>query len=121
LRLPSRIERFGTEFDKADELFFDQVVEVATGKEKLREAARANTLDNFSLVFNSMLEGMFIERMEGNEEIFAKLMNNDRFREAAANGLVKRVYDSIVGANTTSNDPDDDPNTDDPGPMVNRE
>ena len=90
-------ERFGTEFDKADELFFDQVVEVATGKEKLREAARANTLDNFSLVFNSMLEGMFIERMEGNEEIFAKLMNDDRFRQAAAHGLVKRVYDSIMG------------------------
>ncbi|AML50181.1 type I restriction endonuclease subunit R [Falsihalocynthiibacter arcticus] len=114
-------ERFGTEFNKADELFFDQVVEMATRKQKLREAARANTLDNFSLVFNSMLEGMFIERMEGNEEIFAKLMNDDRFREAAANGLVKRVYDSIVTVNSSSDDPDNDPDTDDPGPMVNSE
>ncbi|MCY4462096.1 MAG: hypothetical protein OXC26_17165 [Albidovulum sp.] len=95
-------ERFGTEFDKADELFFDQVVEVATGKEKLREAARANTLDNFFLVLNFMLEGMFIERMEDNEEIIAKLMNDDRFREASANGLVKRVYDSIMGQQSSS-------------------
>ncbi len=91
-------ERFGTDFTKADELFFDQVVEVATGKEKLREAARANTLENFKLVFNAMLEGMFIERMEGNEEIFVKLMNDDQFRQVAADGLVKRVYETLVGA-----------------------
>jgi type I restriction enzyme R subunit len=109
-------ERFGTEFDKADELFFDQVVEVATGKDKLREAAQANTLDNFSLVFESMLEGMFIERMEGNEAIFAKLMDDDRFREAAANGLVRRVYETIRSRSDGDTGEDDD--TDDPGPMV---
>lgn len=111
-------ERFGTDFNKADELFFDQVVEVATGKERLQEAARANTLDNFALVFNSMLESMFIERMDGNEEIFAKLMNDDGFRQAAANGLVKRVYDAII---ERSKDPDEGPDTDDPGPMIDED
>lgn len=109
-------ERFGTDFTKADELFFDQVVEVATGKERLREAARANTLDNFALVFNSMLEGMFIERMDGNEQIFAKLMNDDRFRQAAADGLVKRVYDTIIARTNQSSDQGGGPDTDDPGP-----
>ncbi len=39
---------------------------------------------------------MLIERMEGNEEIFAKLMNDDRFRQAASDGIVKRVYDGIL-------------------------
>ncbi|MBX5197522.1 type I restriction endonuclease subunit R [Rhizobium sp. NZLR10] len=109
LLVDSLNERFGTDFNKADELFFDQVVEVATGKGRLRDAARANTLENFSLVFNTMLEGMFIERMDGNEEIFAKLMNDDRFRQAAADGLVKRVYDTLNDRNKRSGDPGEAP------------
>jgi len=88
-------ERFGTDFTKADELFFDQVVETATANEKLQEAARANTLENFSYVFDKMLETLFIDRMEGNEEIFTKLMNDDNFRQLAATHLVKRVYQDI--------------------------
>ncbi len=30
-------------------------------------------MENFSDVFNKMLEGLFIDRMEGNEEIFGRL------------------------------------------------
>ncbi len=88
-------ERFGTDFTKADELFFDQVVETATANEKLKEAAKANTLENFSYVFDKMLETLFIDRMEGNEEIFTKLMNDNQFRQLAATHLVKRVYQDI--------------------------
>jgi type I restriction enzyme R subunit len=88
-------ERFGTEFNKADELFFDQVTEAAILNDKLREAAKANTLQNFNPVFEKMLEGLFIERMEGNEEIFTKLMNDDKFRDIAAGYLVKEVYNKI--------------------------
>lgn len=94
-------ERFGTDFTKADELFFDQVVEVATGKEKLREAARANTLENFRLVFENMVEGIFIERMDGNEEIFSKLMNDPEFRKAAAEHLGKQVFDNLQDDKST--------------------
>jgi len=88
-------DRFGTEFNKADELFFDQVAEAAMANEKLREAAKANSLANFNPVFEKMLEGLFIERMEGNEEIFTKLMNDDQFRNIAAGYLVKEVYGQI--------------------------
>jgi type I restriction enzyme R subunit len=42
-----------------------------------------------------MLETLFIDRMEGNEEIFTKLMNDDNFRQLAATHLVKRVYQDI--------------------------
>jgi type I restriction enzyme R subunit len=90
-------ERFGTDFTKADELFFDQVAEAAILNERLQDAAKANSLENFNLVFEKMLEGLFIERMEGNEEIFAKLMNDATFRNMAAGHLVKEVYDRIRG------------------------
>ncbi len=86
-------ERFGTDFTKADELFFDQIAETASLNTKIQEVARANSLENFTLVFEKMLEGLFIERMEGNEDIFVKLMNDPQFHQIAAGYLVKEVYD----------------------------
>lgn len=88
-------ERFGTDFTKADELFFDQVAEAAILNERLQDAAKVNSLENFNLVFEKMLEGLFIERMEGNEEIFAKVMNDQTFRNMAAGHLVRQVYEKI--------------------------
>ena len=53
-------------------------------------------------VFNKMLEGLFIERMEGNEEIFAKVMNDDKFRDVAKDHLLKQVYDKLRQENNES-------------------
>jgi len=46
-------------------------------------------------VLDKALEGLFIDRMEGNEEIFAKLMNDDEFRGVAAKHLLRQGYDQI--------------------------
>jgi len=88
-------ERFGTQFTPADQLFFDQIRETALSNDTLREAAKVNTLENFAFVFNKLLEGLFIERMEGNEEIFARLMNDDKFRALAGDQLLREVYDRL--------------------------
>ena len=88
-------ERFGTDFTQADELFFHQLREEAIADEELRQAATANTLDNFRYVFIKALEGLFIDRMEQNEEIFAKYMNDVDFRKVVSERLLKQVYDQI--------------------------
>lgn len=88
-------ERFGTEFTLADQLFFDQVIETALANEKIQEAARVNTLENFMYYFDKMLEGLFIERMEGNEEIFTKLMNDDKMMKVASKQVGKDVWERI--------------------------
>jgi type I restriction enzyme R subunit len=85
-------ERFGTDFKPADQLFFDQVAETAVANEKLQAAAKVNKMEDFAYVFNRMLEGLFIERMEGNEDIFNRLMKDDEFRSIAASHLVQEVY-----------------------------
>jgi len=85
-------ERFGTEFTLADQLFFDQVRETAVGNEQLRQSAKVNTIENFEPVFKKQLENLFIERMEDNEEIFMRLMNDNDFREMAAQYLMRAVY-----------------------------
>lgn len=88
-------DRFGTEFTPADQLFFEQVRETAVANEKLRQAVMANSIENFEPVFNKQLENLFIERMEGNEEIFVRLMNDEAFKSIAASHLMRAVYKQI--------------------------
>ena len=88
-------ERFGTEFTQADQLFFDQIQEEAVADEGLRQAASVNTVDDFRYVFSKAFEGLVIDRMEGNEEIFSKLMGDEEFRKMASEYLLHKVYGSI--------------------------
>ena len=88
-------DRFGTNFRPGDQLFFDSIREDASADPALRQAAMANTMENFGYVFFKALEGLFIDRMDQNEEITAKFMNEKNFREAVAQHLLKQVYDHI--------------------------
>lgn len=88
-------DRFGTEFTTADQLFFDSIKEHAVANEDLRQAARVNTMENFAYVFLKALEGLFIDRMEQNEEITAKFMNDKGFQEEVGQVLLKQVYEQI--------------------------
>ena len=85
-------ERFGTDFTDADQLFFDQIVEAATADETLRQAAQVNPEDRFALVFNRVLESLFVERMEQNDDIFARFMNDQTFQKLVGTWLVGEVY-----------------------------
>ena len=88
-------ERFGTEFKPGDQLFFDSTCEDAVADTNLRQAAIANTMENFGYVFRKALEGLFIDRMEQNEEITAKFMNEKDFQNAVTQYLLKQVYGQI--------------------------
>ena len=88
-------ERFGTEFKPADELFFNQIREEAVADESLRQAALANPIDNFKYVFDKALEDLIIDRMEQNEDIFAKFMNDKDFQKVVSSHLLNEVYDKI--------------------------
>tara|TARA_Y100001973_G_C5204218_1_gene340251 strand:- start:1806 stop:4868 length:3063 start_codon:yes stop_codon:yes gene_type:complete len=88
-------ERFGTDFTQADQLFFDQIQEEAISNDKLRQAASANSMDDFRYVFDKAFEGLVIDRMEGNEEIFGKLMSDSEFRNLASEHLLHKVYKSL--------------------------
>ena len=57
-------ERFSTNFTQGDQLFFDSIKEDAISDLKLREAALANSMENFKYMFSKKLEDLFIDRME---------------------------------------------------------
>jgi type I restriction enzyme, R subunit len=88
-------ERFGTDFNQADQLFFDQIIEAAVTDDGLRQAAVVNPEDKFELVFTNLLERLFIERMDQNEEIFVRYMNDKAFREIVSNWMASQAYRRI--------------------------
>jgi len=88
-------ERFGTDFTPADQLFFDQVQAAATENEKIRQAAEANTISNFEPVFNQHLETLLLDRMNGNEAIFNRIMNDEAFKTFIAQKLMHNVFENI--------------------------
>jgi type I restriction enzyme, R subunit len=90
-------ERFGGELNEADQLFFEQIAEIASRSESLQKAAEVNSLEKFQLVFRQVLESLFIERMELNEELFAQYMGKPEMQELVSKWLGSQVYDRLSG------------------------
>ncbi|MGH9841420.1 MAG: type I restriction endonuclease subunit R [Blastocatellia bacterium] len=88
-------ERFGTDFNQADQLFFDQIVEAAIADERLKQAAAVNPEDKFELVFKNLLETLFVERMDQNEEIFVRFMNDVPFQKIVIAWLASEAYQKL--------------------------
>lgn len=88
-------DRFGTDFNNADQLFFDQIVEAAMADASLRQAATANPGEKFELLFKNLLEALFVERMDQNEEIFARFMNDKAFQGLVTNWLATEAYSKL--------------------------
>ena len=95
-------ERFGTNFTLADQLFLDSIKEDAVADSNLKEAAMANPMENFGYIFLKKLEDLFIDRMEQNEDITAKFMNEKQFKEIVGKYLLKEVYEQIKNESSLS-------------------
>ena len=85
-------ERFGTDFNDADQLFFDQIVEAAVADDALRETAAVNPEDKFELVFDTLIERLFTERMDQNEGIFIRYMNDEPFHRTVSRWMATEAY-----------------------------
>ncbi|MEP1520292.1 DEAD/DEAH box helicase family protein [Ascidiaceihabitans sp.] len=88
-------ERFGTDFTKADQLFFDQIEASAGQDGKIVEAVLANEFDNFEAFFARILDDLVINRMDGNEDIASRVMTDESFRELTKKHLARKVYNSV--------------------------
>ena len=88
-------ERFGTEFEEADKLFFDQIEEELIQDEKLQTQARVNKIDTFKYAFDDMFLKKLIERMDQNQDIFDKIVENKAFGDSVRNLMLKTVYNKI--------------------------
>ena len=97
-------ERFGTDFTEADQLFFDQIRVSAENNKNIAEAARANNFANFASYLDRILNDLFIARMEGNEEIFSRVMTDTEFRSTAHEHLAREIFRRVREEQGESNE-----------------
>ncbi|MBP7795884.1 MAG: DEAD/DEAH box helicase family protein [Elusimicrobiales bacterium] len=88
-------ERFGTDFTEADKLFFDQIEEEMVLDEKLGIQAKNNTIDNFKYGFEDIFISKLVERMDQNQDIFNKIMDDKTFAAVVKEYLLRRVYNRL--------------------------
>ncbi len=91
-------ERFGTDFKPGDQLFFESIKEDAVANPALRQAALANSMENFGYVFMKELQNLFLDRMSLNQEITARYLDDDQFRNEVGQKLLQEVYEQIHAA-----------------------
>lgn len=84
--------RFGTEFNNADKLFIDQIEEDLVLDEKLTEQARNNSIDNFRFGFDDVFMDTLISRMDQNQDIFTKMIDDKEFGGLVKDYLMRKVY-----------------------------
>jgi len=85
-------ERFGTEFEDADRLFFEQIEAELIEDEKLKVQAKANKIDTFKYAFEDMFLNKLIDRMDQNQDIFDKIVENKSFGNLVKELMLKKVY-----------------------------
>jgi type I restriction enzyme R subunit len=88
-------KRFSTEFNDADKLFFDQIEADLKADVKLSLQAKTNTLENFKFGFEDVFMDKLIGRMEQNQDIFSKMMDDKEFGGLVRNYMLKKVYNSL--------------------------
>lgn len=85
-------DRFGTEFEEADKLFFDQLEAELMEDETLQTQARVNKIDTFKFAFNDKFIDKLIVRMDQNQEIFEKILEDKVFGDLVKDLLMKKIY-----------------------------
>ncbi|WP_456325451.1 hypothetical protein [Desulfonauticus submarinus] len=88
-------ERFGTEFEEADRLFFEQIEADLMADETLQKQAKVNKLDTFKYAFEDIFISKLIDRMEQNKEIFEKIIEDHDFGEVVKTILMKSIYEKL--------------------------
>jgi type I restriction enzyme R subunit len=90
-------DRFGTEFEEADKLFFDQIEAELMEDETLQSQAKVNKMDTFKFAFNDSFMDKLIGRMDQNQDIFEKILEDESFGDLVKEWMMKKIYKRLNG------------------------
>jgi type I restriction enzyme R subunit len=85
-------ERFGLELTETDQLLFDQYERDWLSDPEVTDQARNNTIDNFKLVFDRNFLKTVISRMDDNEALFKRILDDTEFQEAIKDYYGRKIY-----------------------------
>lgn len=85
-------ERFGLELTETDQLLFDQYEQDWLADPKIADQACNNTIDNFKLVFDRDFLKTVIGRMDENDALFRRILDDSEFQEAIKDFYGTKIY-----------------------------
>jgi type I restriction enzyme R subunit len=88
-------QRFGLNLNERDQLLLDQFEQTWTANPEVAAQARNNEFANFRLVFDRMFLDTVIGRMDDNEAIFKRVLDDPEFKQALMDLYAVRVYRSL--------------------------
>ena len=88
-------DRFGTEFEPADQLLLDSVEADLLNNETIQQQARVNKMDTFKYAFDDKFDDAFIGRMEQNKEFFEKVFDDAAFGGLVRELMMKKIYKKL--------------------------
>lgn len=88
-------ERFGTDLTDVDKLLLDQFEDSWVADSELADQAHSNTLDNFRLVFDKKFLQTIVTRVDANEEIFKRILDDEDFRATLGEFYLHKVYERL--------------------------
>ncbi len=88
-------DRFGTDLTDVDKLLLDQFEESWVADDELSDQAKNNSIDNFRLVFDRKFLETIVTRVDENEEIFKKILDDEDFRATVGEFYLQKVYERL--------------------------
>ena len=69
----------------------------AVQNEHVRETARANPLDKFSLGIRDQISDLMIARMSQNDALVKRYLEESEFQNVAYDGLAREIFAAVRG------------------------
>jgi type I restriction enzyme R subunit len=88
-------ERFGLNLNEQDQLLFDQFEETWASDADVVDQAKNNVFDNFRLVFNRRFLETVMGRMDENETIYKRILDDEEFRSTLMDLYATRLYQRL--------------------------
>ena len=88
-------KRFGTNFTKADQLSVEQIKEDFAADADLVQKAKTNTIEDFKFAFEKEFINKVIDRMDQNKSFFTRVLDDEQFRIALMEYMLKETYEKL--------------------------
>jgi len=88
-------DRFGTDLTDVDKLLLDQFEESWVADGELSDQAQNNSIENFRLVFDRKFLQTIVTRVDANDEIYKKILDDEDFRATVGEFYLRKVYERL--------------------------
>lgn len=89
-------DRFGTNFDEGDKVFFAELKTRLSENESLQQSAKVNSRENVQLLYEVLFTSVLQTMIDSNFEMFKRINDNDEFAKQVREVIFDQVYHEMM-------------------------